>query len=89
LAFSQSPTLGLWVLIAYVVIQQLENHILVPIVLGKTTGLNPVVVIVALLIGVKLAGIIGMVLAVPVAAVLVEIIDEMVKKSAPAQAEAS
>jgi len=89
LAFSQSPTLGLWVLIAYVVIQQLENHILVPIVLGKTTGLNPVVVIVALLIGVKLAGVIGMVLAVPVAAVLVEIIDEMVKKSAPAQAEAS
>ena len=89
LAFSQSPTLGLWVLIAYVVIQQLENHILVPIVLGKTTGLNPVVVIVALLIGVKLAGVIGMVLAVPVAAVLVEIIDEMVKKSAPTQAEAS
>src|SRR3989338_10059858 len=77
LAFTQSPTLGLWVVLAYLIIQQLENHILVPVVLGRTVGLNPVVVILALLIGFKLAGILGMVLSVPVAAIIVEILDEL------------
>ena len=57
LAFIQSPTLGLWVIVFYIVVQQLENHLLVPIVLGKTVGLNPVVVIIALLVGQQLAGI--------------------------------
>ena len=76
LAFAQSPALGLWVVLAYVIIQQLENHILVPVVLGRTVGLNPVVVILALLIGFKLAGILGMVLSVPMAAIIVEILDE-------------
>lgn len=76
LAFTQSTGLGLWVVVAYIIIQQLENHILVPIVMGRTVGLNPVVVILALLIGFKLAGIVGMILAVPVAAIIVEILDE-------------
>lgn len=76
LAFTQSPVLGLWVIAVYIVIQQLENHILVPIIMGRTVGLNPVVVIISLLIGFKLAGILGMILAVPVAAIIVEIIDE-------------
>ena len=76
LAFTQSPALGLWVVLAYLIIQQLENHILVPVVLGRTVGLNPVVVILALLIGFKLAGILGMVLSVPMAAIIVEILDE-------------
>lgn len=80
LAFTQSPTLGLWVVLTYVIIQQLENHILVPIVLGRTVGLNPVVVILALLIGVKLAGILGMVISVPVAAIIVEILEEFSHK---------
>jgi len=80
LALTQSATLGLWVAIVYLVIQQLENHILVPIVMGKTVGLNPVTVILALLIGFKLAGVLGMILAVPVAAVLVEMLDELLKK---------
>ena len=76
LAFTQSPILGLWVIVAYAIIQQLENHILVPIIMGRTVGLNPVVVILSLLIGFQLAGILGMILAVPVAAIIVEIIDE-------------
>ncbi|MBI2057922.1 MAG: AI-2E family transporter [Candidatus Yanofskybacteria bacterium] len=79
LAFTQSTTLGLWVIAVYLIIQQLENHILVPIVLGRTVGLNPVVVILALLIGFKLAGILGMILSVPLAAIIVEILDEFSK----------
>ncbi len=79
LAFIQSPTLGLWVIVFYVIVQQLENHILVPVVLGKTIGLNPVVVIIALLIGQNLAGIPGMILAVPVATIIVEMMDDFAK----------
>ena len=62
------------------VVQQLENHILVPVVMGKTVGLNPVVVIIALLVGGNLAGIAGMILSIPVATVIVEIIDDMANK---------
>ena len=80
LAFSQSPTLGVWVLIFYVAVQQVENHIFTPLILGKTIGLNPVTVILALLIGGKLAGILGIILSIPMAVVIVEILDDMVKQ---------
>ncbi|HVZ11041.1 MAG TPA: AI-2E family transporter [Candidatus Paceibacterota bacterium] len=80
LAFLQSPSLGLWVIILYVVVQQLENHILVPLILGKTLNLNPVVVIIALLVGQTLAGIPGMILAVPVATIIVEMLDDVARQ---------
>lgn len=80
LAFMQDPTLGLWVLVFYIIVQQLENHILVPVVMGRTVGLNPVVVIISLLVGGQLAGIAGMILSIPVATVIVEVIDDMAKK---------
>ena len=80
LATIQEPILGLWVLILYVLIQQVENHMLAPLIIGKTTGLNPVTVIVALLVGGKLAGILGIILAVPVAVVIVEILEDMAKR---------
>ena len=80
LGFSTSATLGIWVIVAWILIQQIENHILVPLILGKSVGLHPVIVIVSLLIGAKLAGILGMVLAVPVAAVVVEILEELMRE---------
>lgn len=78
-AFIQDPGLGLWVIVFYVAVQQLENHLLVPVVLGKTTGLNPVVVIMALLIGNQLAGIPGMLLSVPLATIIVEMLEDLAK----------
>lgn len=80
LAFSQSPILGLWVLIFYVAVQQVESHIFTPLILGKTIGLNPVTVILAILIGGKLAGLLGILLAVPIAVVIVEILDDLAKQ---------
>lgn len=65
-AFVQSPPLSLFVVLLYVVIQQLENYILVPKIMGRSVGANPLVILLALLIGFKFAGIIGMLLAVPV-----------------------
>jgi len=64
-AFGQSPTKALMVFILYVVIQQAEGHILVPKIMSKSLGLSPVIVIIAILIGAKLGGITGTLLAVP------------------------
>ena len=80
LGFLQAPILGLWVLLLYVIIQQLENYLIVPLVMSKVVGLNPIMVILALLIGGKLGGILGMILAVPLAAVFAEFLRDIIKK---------
>lgn len=80
LALSQSPVLGLWTLIFFVVAQQLENHILVPLLIKKLVGLNPVAIILAILIGAKLGGILGILLAVPVAAAVDEFYEDLSKR---------
>lgn len=80
LAFLQSPALGLWVIVLYTVVQQLENHVLVPLILGKTLNLNPVVILIALLVGETLAGIPGMVLAVPISTIIVEMLDDVARQ---------
>jgi predicted PurR-regulated permease PerM len=54
------------VAVLYLVVQQIENNFIVPKVMGKTTGLNPLVVIIAILVGARLAGAVGALLAVPV-----------------------
>ncbi len=79
MAFLQDPTLGFWVFVMWVAVQQFENHVLVPLVLGKSTGLNPVVVMLSILIGWKLGGVVGALLGVPMASVIVEILDDMAR----------
>lgn len=74
-----SPALALIVGIFYVFVQQFENHILVPQVMKKAVGLNPVIIISAMLIGAKLLGILGVILAVPVAASISVILKEWPK----------
>lgn len=64
---NQSLMLVLWVTIVFIVVQQLENNVIVPLVMKKAVGINPILSILALLIGFKLLGILGMVLAIPVA----------------------
>lgn len=64
-AYSQSPVRALLVLALYFVIQQLENNFIVPRVMSRTTGLNPAAVIIVMLVGAKLAGIAGIILAIP------------------------
>lgn len=70
LAFTQSPLTALLVIALYFVIQQLENHLLVPKIMGTAVGLNPVLVIIIILIGGKLYGPIGMLLSIPIATTL-------------------
>ena len=75
IGFSESFTLGISVIAFFIVIQQLENHLLVPLVMKYTVGLHPVVVVVAFLAGAKLAGFVGILLAIPIAVIIVEILE--------------
>jgi len=65
-AFLQSPALAVAVIILYVVVQQLENHIVVPVVMSKSVGLSPVLIILGILVGGTLGGILGALIAVPI-----------------------
>ena len=80
LAFMDRPMLGVWVFVFYLALQQTESHVLAPLILGKTIGLHPVTVVIALLIGGKLAGILGILLAVPVAVIVVEVLDDIAEQ---------
>ena len=66
-AFLDSTTSGIIMLIFFVVYQQLENHILQPVVYGRTVQLSPLVVLISVLIGAEIAGVIGALAAIPVA----------------------
>jgi predicted PurR-regulated permease PerM len=68
----------LLVIIFFVVQQQVENHVLVPKIMARQVGVSAVTVIVALLIGGKLLGIAGAILAVPTAAILQVLFSELV-----------
>jgi len=70
LAYLVSPSLSFKVILFYIIVHQLENHIIVPNIMGHTINLHPVVVIISLLIGYQLLGIAGMMVAVPVTALL-------------------
>ncbi|MFC1622631.1 AI-2E family transporter [Patescibacteria group bacterium] len=68
--FSDSLLKVVLIIGLYFVVQQLENSIIVPKVMQKAVGLNPIIVITAIMIGGKLGGVVGALLAVPVAAAI-------------------
>lgn len=79
-AASQSPTLALSVTVLYIIIQQLENHLIVPRVMAKATGLNPIIVIVAILTGAKIGGIVGVMLAVPTMIIITTFLEDFLEE---------
>lgn len=78
-AFSISPLTALVVVIAYIVIQMLENNLLVPKVMEKAVGLNPIIIILAITIGASLLGILGALLSIPFIAMATIIIRNIYK----------
>ena len=65
-----SVTAGIVLLVFFVLYQQLENHVLQPLVYGRTVQLSPLVVLIAILIGTEVAGVLGALGAIPVAGTL-------------------
>lgn len=71
------PSLAGIVFLAYFIIGQIENHILYPNVMNKMVGVPSVVVIISLIIGAKLAGFWGILVAVPLAAIMIGFLDDL------------
>ena len=76
-AISVSPKLALMVGTYFLVLHQLEANILVPKIMERSVGVSPVAVLVALLIGGALWGLVGAILAIPTAALLSVILEEI------------
>lgn len=65
-AFGSSPVLAVSVVALYIIVQQVENNLLVPVVMKQSVGLSPILTILALMIGGRFGGVTGAVLAVPI-----------------------
>lgn len=76
IALTISPTAALIVTGFYILVQELENKLLVPKVMQRSVGLHPVTIIIVLLIGAKLMGILGILLAVPITTVFYIVLRE-------------
>lgn len=74
---SGGMTMALIVAGLYIVIQQCESHIIYPIVVKKLVGVPPMVSILALVVGAELAGFLGVLVSVPVAAVVMEFLSDL------------
>ena len=94
IAFLDSTTSGVIVLIFFILYQQLENHVLQPVVYGRTVQLSPLAVLIAVLIGAELAGVIGALAAIPVAGTIQVLLVEWLavrkaKRAPPAEPSAA
>lgn len=79
-------TSALLVIGLYVIIQQFENQLIYPLVVKKIVGVPPLISILALIVGAKLAGFIGLLISVPLATMLIEFLND-VEKNKQAQAQ--
>ncbi|WP_433946676.1 AI-2E family transporter [Paenibacillus sp. SN-8-1] len=65
-AYTVSPSMALWVLIIIIIAQQVEGNLIAPYIYGKTINIHPLTTVILLLIGGEYAGILGMILVIPV-----------------------
>ena len=79
-AFLQSPSSALMVVGLYVIIQQFESHLIYPVVVRKIVGVPSLLVVIAIIAGAKLGGLWGILLAVPISAILIEFLNDLAAK---------
>jgi predicted PurR-regulated permease PerM len=87
-AFFSGWRIGLVVTIYFVVYQQIENHFVQPVVMRRTASLNPLVVLVAVLLGAQLLGVLGALLAIPAASIIKILLHDWWSYRHPAPPEA-
>ena len=80
LAYNVSPMFMIVIALTYYGIQTLENNVLVPKIMEKALGLSPIISILVFLVGANLAGIMGAILAIPIATACAEIIKDLMAK---------
>lgn len=82
-----SPIKALWVSILFVLIQWVENNVLAPKIIGKTTGIHPLTILLSLIIGGGIFGVMGMIFSIPVVAVVKILIEFFIGKIEPPNLE--
>jgi predicted PurR-regulated permease PerM len=88
IAFLEDPLpAGVVVLVFFIVYQQLENHVLQPLVYGRTVQLSPLAVLIAVLIGAELAGVLGALAAIPVAGTIQVLLRDQLRVRRERQAQ--
>jgi predicted PurR-regulated permease PerM len=83
-AFLTSLTAGIVVAVFVIVYQQLENHLLQPVVYGRTVELSPLAVLISVLIGAEVAGVIGALGAIPIAGTIQIVLKDLRAHRTPA-----
>jgi predicted PurR-regulated permease PerM len=81
IGLNDSVSQAFWILVLYVVIQQAEGNIIVPMVMKKAVGLDPIVVVLSMMIGYTFLGVLGVIISVPVATALAIFIKDYTRKS--------
>lgn len=79
-AYLISPLKAIWVAAFFLFIQWVENNILAPKIIGETTGIHPLIILISIIVGGGIFGVLGMVLAVPVVAILIILFGFISKK---------
>lgn len=80
IVFNQAPLLSLWMSIYYLVVQQFENNLIVPYIMNRAVGLSPIIIIFAMMVGNQYLGILGLILAVPVATTVALFVKDYVER---------
>lgn len=80
LGFSISPFLGFAAIGLSILIQQLENYVFVPKIMEKSTGVSPVITLISLAVGFRLAGIVGMIISIPMVIIVQTLIQNRYMK---------
>ena len=80
IALSSSLTLGLYTALLFIAVQQIENNLLVPVFMKKAVNIHPVVALFSIMVGFQLFGVVGMVIAVPVAVVFQDVVEDKAEK---------
>ena len=78
-AFIQDPIKVVWVIVVIIVVQQIESNVISPLIQGKSLKVHPLTIIIVLLVAGNLAGIIGMLIAVPFYAVAKTVVQNIVR----------
>jgi predicted PurR-regulated permease PerM len=80
LGFSKAPWIGVTLIVAFIAINQIEGHVVIPLVMGRNLEMKPLVILVSLIAGEMLFGIVGMIIAVPVVSLIRVLIPYVMKQ---------
>lgn len=80
IGFGISSFTGIGVVAMAILVQQLENYIFVPKIMGKSVGVSPIVILLSLAVGQRMAGVVGMIISIPVVIILQVIAGEYFSK---------